>query len=458
MSIEFKKVDRIIPPPPAGTMTDVFYNVASNFGGYVQNRDNTTWSGCREAPTGTSVQSSAGIHYAESEYDLGTSPPEYIIRRSFIDVDLSGLHADAIISSGTLRCHAWDYYTGINTYGAYVNLQQGTHGTGGGFTASDFDSFTGPSFGTTTFNTDYRPDYIELNQDALDYLNANIGSTVKFCIRENTHDYSNSAPVGDETFAYSRFYAYNPPAQDGLTHQEYKPLLTLKYNIPWEYQEPTTALDTFDVEMIGGPGSTNYNHDLRYARMQNDDSTWSVVRNEAAADYIGHGFSSSLSVSAQLNYKGSPYTLWRAYMTFDLGEMDNTQHKDITGARIVIESSGYGNVSKGGTPQMDVFQGNWDYLLTASGYDNFGANSVVTAPQTWVGSKSSVTFTLTSSGVNYLRNNIGGTVSFCFREYAHDVSDVAPPNPGDYWNMYINAGSGAVPYLDIDYTKVTEIS
>jgi hypothetical protein len=109
----------------------------------------------------------------------------YYIVRSFYFFDVSGLSGTATAVSLNIR--------GITNAESDVSAQLGTQADP--LTTADYDSFTGSSYGNTSWSTGWNS--ITYNATGISDVNGQIGSgTHKVCCREYTHDYSDSTPTG----------------------------------------------------------------------------------------------------------------------------------------------------------------------------------------------------------------------------------------------------------------------
>jgi len=107
------------------------------------------------------------------------NPDDALARRVFLIFDFSN-HHDVTITSALLRLNGGNHTGSTGT----VHAQQGTQELN--MTASDFDKYTGPSFGSVEIPSSLASgQYVSLvlNASGLSYLNGISDGWAKFCIR-----------------------------------------------------------------------------------------------------------------------------------------------------------------------------------------------------------------------------------------------------------------------------------
>ena len=170
------------------------YPVASTSQGHVTNA-NASWATCRGAATGTAVATNQNNIEAFAEEDTGT----YTIRRGFFHFDLSAIENKISIDRVVIRFKVSGVKHDLTDLsGAHV--QQGTQDHTIALTTTDFDSFSGSSFGEFDFAVGQGIYDVELNASGKSYVETQLGQAtpadrvVKFCLRENDYDYDNVTP------------------------------------------------------------------------------------------------------------------------------------------------------------------------------------------------------------------------------------------------------------------------
>jgi len=154
-----------------------FYSSTSD--GYIQ-CESATWSGSRDAGTGT-VKVDNGESFASAMATTwSTLAHTYTITRSFFYFDTSSLPDNATITSVTLSLYKSEYGE------SYVSAQKGTQADT--LVLADFDSFTGSEYGHAVWTgSAYKS--ITFNAQGLSDINKT--GTTKICTREYNHDYLN---------------------------------------------------------------------------------------------------------------------------------------------------------------------------------------------------------------------------------------------------------------------------
>ena len=232
-SVSFYSGDEATKTKPALSVT---YNDSSTStvsstaaDGFVNCRA-TSWSGARDAASGTYTDNSSTIFSVAAGDCVGY--PNWSVTRGFLYFDVSGLSTvtttsdTSAVSSDTNMSAMHDgsnyrvsrsffkFETEGLPYGSSVTsatlslykdtngdtnvvVQEGTQGSP--LTPNDFEAFTGPSFGSVSFSGADEYKDIGLNFDALQYIAAALGTgSVKFCAREEDYDYDDVAPVSND--------------------------------------------------------------------------------------------------------------------------------------------------------------------------------------------------------------------------------------------------------------------
>jgi hypothetical protein len=150
---------------------------------------NTAWATCRDAVTGTSVDHTTSNDYRACRV-WKISDANFYINRVFypFDVATAGLPAGCTITALTLNVRG----DGAKTEQATV--VESTQASATDLAVEDFDAC-----GTTEFVTHLDTwadayNTFTFNAAGLTYANANKAGWMKFCMREYSYDFLNSAP------------------------------------------------------------------------------------------------------------------------------------------------------------------------------------------------------------------------------------------------------------------------
>ena len=174
----------------------VYSTTADGYVGYT----NASWSTCRGAATGNEVNSSAAyLDCAASAGKLSS----YYIYRSFLYYNTSSI-------AGTITAVTSKLY-GKGGYASHISAQKGTQAAT--LATSDFDSFSGSSYGTVHSGQSY----ITITFNATGRSDINQGGTTKICYREYERDYNNTTPDVDEESDNGFYYA----DQSGTSNDPY---------------------------------------------------------------------------------------------------------------------------------------------------------------------------------------------------------------------------------------------
>ncbi len=153
---------------------DTVYSSISDGEIYAGNAD---WATARNATTGT-------VSTASTQSDLGAgilySGGVIYIERLFFYYALTSL-------SGTVSSCSENLY-GVTNNQSNVCTQQGTQATS--LVSGDYDSFSGSSFGNTDTWSKTSNNAITYNAAGISAVQTVLGSTMKTCVREFAHDYS----------------------------------------------------------------------------------------------------------------------------------------------------------------------------------------------------------------------------------------------------------------------------
>ena len=116
---------------------------------------------------------------------------KYYVKRAFLYFDLSGIPAGSSIKSAILGV------VGRDNAESTVRVYEGTQEDP--LVSTDFDAYTGYPFASQIWEKYSAPDLntneMTLSSGARTYIQSVIGSTAKFCLREDTKDRANVAPV-----------------------------------------------------------------------------------------------------------------------------------------------------------------------------------------------------------------------------------------------------------------------
>jgi hypothetical protein len=242
---------------------------------------------------------------------------------------------------------------------------------------------------------------------------------------------------------YRNAATYDFHSPNGIYHREYVPFIDLYFKVPWAGTDPGETTGTKYIYYLDGYTATNWNDDNRSGYMWASAGSWSGARDAVVATGFNPGDTSGNRVGCHEN-KGT-FTVYRSFIAFDMAEIVEATG-DITSAQLRLRSGSPGPTN---SPKFDVFQGTWDYALTASGINDFTGSSLVAAPQVCPASGSYMTFTFNQDGLDYLNANQGKLVYFCIREYDHDVLNV-PLTPADNYAGYFWSASTSKKQADYD--------
>lgn len=162
--------------------TSTFY-YGAGYSGWVESYQDT-WASVHNDTTAEYYQNGA-TEATVGCYGNPSYPDEYYIDRAFVAFDTSSLPDGITISAAT-----------VSLYGAYdadstVSIQLGLQSSS--ITASSYNDFSGSYYATEAWGSGYQD--MELNATGINAINKT--GITKYCIREYTKDYSNSAPNGD---------------------------------------------------------------------------------------------------------------------------------------------------------------------------------------------------------------------------------------------------------------------
>lgn len=185
-----------------------------------------------------------------------------------------------------------------------------------------------------------------------------------------------------------------------------------------------------------------------------NDGDWPTARNKATGDEVKPTDPNyDLAISGYLN--GTWYLVGRTFLEFDLTAFTETG-RDIT--KIELDIAPYGFTE---SPIM-IVGSDFTGTVALEDFDNFQLTNFLDTPfelEMWDGGnyKRNIMW-LNTAGENYVKSKFDGKVSFCLREYAHDVSNVVPVdinNRNGLWFIEIGFNDPIrTPRLVITYTKL----
>jgi hypothetical protein len=220
--------------------------------GYVY-EDNANWTTLRSAASGSEVNSTTPNTATAimARHDAGL---DYGISRSFFEFDLSELSG----GGRTIQSVILDLVASSNNE-SNVMVQEGTQSASLG--TGDFDSFTG-SILAGPFDMEVFDTRNLIYFDSTSYVVANLGGTVKFCVREYDHDYSDSTPGNSTNYRNGVYYI-----EHGYASPLRTPRLIINYlktpdwtahfdntqwsigsNGSWDGSKYTTSSDTLNLD------------------------------------------------------------------------------------------------------------------------------------------------------------------------------------------------------------------
>ena len=184
-------VSGVSPSPPKLTE----YSITSSAGDGTIYASKATFAQVWPATEGNLVEDN--VAQDVSATFVYRTAPACSISRAFIAFDLSALSTSLTVTN------AYIYLTAYVNHIGSLSIQEGTQGDT--LSLGDFDAFGGAWNKVRTFNAG-RNLFI-LPQGGIDYIQSKLGSTAKFCIRENSHDYGGSPPGLGETTSAGLYFS-----------------------------------------------------------------------------------------------------------------------------------------------------------------------------------------------------------------------------------------------------------
>ncbi|MBU0994125.1 MAG: hypothetical protein KJ737_16665 [Proteobacteria bacterium] len=349
--------------------------------GWVENQA-TYWASCINGYWGISANSSEteNAECIQASFEEG----EFKIRRTFLYFDLSNLslRKHSVITGARLKLYGYGYSSAIK-----ICVQEGTQADT--LLTGDFSFFTGPSFGENVFDfISSRVNPISFNENGIAYLNQQLGSMARFCLREYDHDYCQVIP--NDIFKSGMYFSE-------VSGSDRKPTLEIIYQTS---SDPIIITVTDDGEVNSSPLGT-----------------WQENLDEETGDAV-------VTDDEYFYFYDDGNTNRRYFFYFDAS--DFPEGVTVTNVTFSVYGSVIDPVDEG--IGASLFKGTQGDTLAVEDYDSFTGN-VISSLDPDDGTIGWFDFVLNAEGisaVNDMLSDPSKMLKFCLRSTRFDVNRETP--------------------------------